>query len=541
MGGGGKGGGGSSGPKPLRLTSDRALNTIKSSGTIQYGSTSRPVGVAFHNGRVFYFGLDIFGQPAIYFSQLMTDIDNAGKCYQDADPTAEEINDLVATDGGVLNPVGVGTPIALIEAPSGVMAFASNGVWVVKGPEGSGFSATAFNVGKITDKPCLGKQSIVEVEGAVLYFSDSGLVQLAPDEFGRIKATDITNDSIKSIYTSFTKLDRAHAKGVYIDSEKRAYWTLPRITSAGGNKNDARYILVLSTELPGFYQWSITDPGNGAALLLPLESRSYAFTEGQEALYTVGGDEVITTVAGSPIVSPQRRLAEGDPLPMFLGGYKEGSDYPVKVYHPTSPLFMDFGSVDYTSFVEFGYQYSTSKASGLAAPYIHSFFKSRRYLPTAAYIPVDEEFSESLWRYFVEDDSLPGIPSTRAAVDFDDSSWSEGIGGFGFLDDGGLEVNTTIAPKIGRAIWLRKLITIPASAEVQAIELDVYKDDYATLWWNGEEIPVSNAPGERVAPLITIPKDKILVSNVITLQVVDSVPYGTPVNILAGVTFRHIY
>ena len=379
--GGGKGGG-SSGPKKLSTRCDSSLNTIKTPGTIEYNSTERPVGVAFHNGRVFYFGLDIFGQPAVYFSQLLTDTSKAGLCYQDADPTAEEINDLVATDGGVLRPVGMGTPIAAMESDFGVLCFCSNGVWIIRGPEGSGFTATNFNVGKVTDKGCLGKQSIVDVSGAIIYFHEDAIIQLAPDEFGRIQATDLTNDSIKSLYLGFTSRDRSNAKGCYIESEKRAYWVIPTAQANGTYKHDARNVLVLATDLPGFYQWSLPATTANNVLLLPFEDRTKTEVVALETLTTTDGITAVTLVDGSTLVTSEVRFVEeGDTLPLFMTSRQSSTTFPVEFYHPTSNSFSDFGGQDYTSFVEFGYQYASSKATGLSAPYIHSFFKRGRGAP----------------------------------------------------------------------------------------------------------------------------------------------------------------
>lgn len=380
--GGGKGGGGSSGPKKLSTRSDSSLNTIKTPGTIQYNSTERPVGVAFHNGRVFYFGLDIFGQPAVYFSQLLTDVDKAGLCYQEADPTAEEINDLVATDGGVLRPVGMGTPVAAVESDFGVLCFCSNGVWIIRGPEGSGFTATNFQVSKVTDKGCIGRQTIVDVSGAIIYFHEDGIIQLAPDEFGRIQATDLTNDSIKTLYLGFSGRDRSNAKGCYIESEKRAYWVIPSGQANGTYKHDARNVLVLATDLPGFYQWSLPATTANNALLLPFEDRAKTEVVAMETLTTTDGITAVTLVDGSTLVTSEVRFVEeGDTLPLFMTSRQESTTFPVEFHHPTSNSFSDFGSQDYTSFVEFGYQYASSKATGLSAPYIHSFFKRGRALP----------------------------------------------------------------------------------------------------------------------------------------------------------------
>src|SRR5690606_21646018 len=58
--------------------------------------TSRPPTVSFFSGRVWY-----ACDSTVYFSQVLDDKAKAGFCYQEADPTSEDISDLIASDGGV--------------------------------------------------------------------------------------------------------------------------------------------------------------------------------------------------------------------------------------------------------------------------------------------------------------------------------------------------------------------------------------------------------------------------------------------------------
>lgn len=153
------------------------------------------------------------------------------------------------------------------------------------------------------------------------------------------------------------------------------------------------------------------------------------------------------------------------------------------------------------------------------------------------------DYDKTTWRYKVLDGSTPGAPSSWASPSFDDSSWDEGQGGFGFIPSAGLTINTPISPSIGRAIWLRKQIQVdrlfPSPTLVGDVVVEVYHDDYATFWWNGEQIPVDNVQGEFLSTLV-IPSSKIESVNTVVLQVVDSVPYGNPTNILAGLSLRPV-
>lgn len=103
----------------------------------------RPNSVAFYSGRCWY-GCN----SSVYYSQLLTDKSKAGLCYQEADPTSEDISDLVATDGGVIPIPEASKIVGIIPSSSGLLVFALNGIWFIGGTDG-GFKANDFSVTKV--------------------------------------------------------------------------------------------------------------------------------------------------------------------------------------------------------------------------------------------------------------------------------------------------------------------------------------------------------------------------------------------------------
>src|SRR5690242_15122666 len=83
----------------------------------------RPNTIAFFAGRVWY-GCN----STIYFSQVLTDRYRAGNCYQEADPTSENISDLIATDGGVIPIPEISKVTRLVPHGGGLLVLATNGV-----------------------------------------------------------------------------------------------------------------------------------------------------------------------------------------------------------------------------------------------------------------------------------------------------------------------------------------------------------------------------------------------------------------------------
>ena len=89
---------------------------------------NRPEATAFAFGRVWYGGTNStrWG-TTLFYSQVLTDVNRAGKCHQEADPTSETINSLVDSDGGTVKIPDVGQVIKLISLSSSLVIIADNG------------------------------------------------------------------------------------------------------------------------------------------------------------------------------------------------------------------------------------------------------------------------------------------------------------------------------------------------------------------------------------------------------------------------------
>src|SRR5262249_31971554 len=81
------------------------------------------------------------------------------------------------------------------------------------------------------------------------------------------------------------------------------------------------------------------------------------------------------------------------------------------------------------------------------------------------------------WRYAI--DSLPGKGSWRA-LDYDDSAWKKGPGGFGRKGTPGSVVRTDWH---GSRIWMRK--TFEVKELPTSLSLDVHHDDDVLVYLNG--------------------------------------------------------
>lgn len=186
----------------------------------QETTEERPTCCAYAAGRVFY-GM----KNSVYFSQVMEgeSIDFLNRCYQQNDPTAEQLSDLLATDGGVLQvneAVGINqlTPLG-----NGLVIYAQNGVWWLSGPD-TGFTATNFFLEQISEAGCISAHSVVRVEDTHFFWSKEGIFLISINEFGRAVMQDILSGTLQTFYNEISIPSKEKSCGVHDRIKKQVEW-----------------------------------------------------------------------------------------------------------------------------------------------------------------------------------------------------------------------------------------------------------------------------------------------------------------------------
>lgn len=189
--------------------------------------------VASYAGRVFYAGIlsrvvdGDNNSPSfsgtVFFSQVFTNKDNLIKCYQEADPTSPEINDMIDTDGGTIQIPGCNYIYALIPTKTSLFVFGANGVWEIRGDEG-GFRATSFQVNKISNVGVYAPKSIVEINNTFIFWGDSGIYTLSPNEFGLWNTENITLNTIQRFFNALPDSSKKNARGYHDLHTNTARW-----------------------------------------------------------------------------------------------------------------------------------------------------------------------------------------------------------------------------------------------------------------------------------------------------------------------------
>lgn len=219
-------------------------------------TTNRPRAIGFFAGRVWY----AVGS-SVYFSQVVTRPEMSGMCYQANDPTAQDINQLVASDGGVVTIPDMTNCIRLFAIGSGLMLLADNGVWFITGTA-AGFSATDFTVVKISPIGCDAPDSIVDIDGEIYWFSKVGIQAMSKKTgffsfaMTNIEKSIISNNTIQSFYNQLTDLSRQTAKASYDPANNVIQWLIKSDTVATNIFYDRVLNYALNTK--SFYPWTVS-------------------------------------------------------------------------------------------------------------------------------------------------------------------------------------------------------------------------------------------------------------------------------------------
>lgn len=318
----------------------------------------RPLSSTFYSSRIWYAGPN----GRVLFSPILETLSKAGKCFQEQDPTAEEFNELLATDGGVISIPEMGDALQLESVANGVLAFSPSGVWHISGGV-ENFSAINFQVQQITNIGLSGSRSVVRAEDRLYYWADGGIYLLAVEEIsGAFQATNISEGVIRRDFSHISQAAKITTIGTYDRESKLIYWAYNRDQPIGTTTNESDFdtILIYNISLNAFYTYSIsniTDGGITSFIGGLRKSTARALGSGASNV-TVGGE--IVTIGGANITITedfQDASVLGLKVLMFspqsgvfkftLGDFSSRSFFDWKTQDSTG--------VDYSSVIETGY------------------------------------------------------------------------------------------------------------------------------------------------------------------------------------------
>lgn len=268
---------------------NRNRNILGITGIPIEEETHRPNACCFFAGRTWYAGIksSTIGNWVL-FSQVTLSEEALGKCYQDADPSAEVITDLIESDGGYIPLQGCGEILNLEPFQDGVLVFATNGVWFIYGGSNSGFSAVSYSVTKVSEFGCISRRSIVLLDSNALYLGYSGVYAISPDpQTGLPSATSVTDASIKTLIVAIPVVCKSFMSGVLNYGELSTMWVYSDDENTPQLFNKA---LVLDNRLGSFYTHTFGTTNNVRAII---ETPPSPAGGKRNTLVTVLGEEVV--------------------------------------------------------------------------------------------------------------------------------------------------------------------------------------------------------------------------------------------------------
>ena len=347
--------------------------------------TTRPQTTAFYAGRSWYGGppeSTISGH--IYFSQIIEDESNIPRCYQEADPTSEEISDLIDTDGGVVVIPDAGNVLALRVTGESLLVFADNGLWEISGTGSSTFVPTDYSVSKVSTVGIVGKRTIVDVEGTPIWWSDRGIYSIGRNQVtDRIEAQSLTKQTIQTFYDStIPSVSKVYAQGSYDSVTGRVTWGW----NSGGNDTNYRFkfnrALVFDSNIGGFYPWSFGELASNAPYVFGIFTLPSIgnVKETDTVIQASDGQTVVRASDGETVVADVEVLRGGSTTTGFIVAEPGTNESEITFAQLNDDSFVDWKAkdgtgVNFTSSFETGYLLEGNVTNRRQAPHIFVYTK----------------------------------------------------------------------------------------------------------------------------------------------------------------------
>lgn len=318
-------------------------------------------------GRIFYAGLESAkNSGVILFSRQIESLSELGECFQVNDPTSEDISDLLDTDGGVVRIPDAVNIKYLYSFGANLFIFADNGVWSINGVDNV-FRATEYSLRRVSYTGMITAESFVEAEGVPFWWSKTGIHTLQFDEAtGSPSEQNISLPTIQTFWDNIGSNARSLVQATYDRLNKKIYWAYPNDTEA--NVNKLNNFLILDIPLGAFYPWKVSDEVSSTDYVMGLTVYS-GYGSDQLVLDVVlpNGDDVVQ--GADNVVSTQLSdFATGDPSIVLL--LRDGATGKLTMGSFSGGDYLDWGTANYTSFAEAGYDFLGDLMLQKTAPYI---------------------------------------------------------------------------------------------------------------------------------------------------------------------------
>lgn len=334
--------------------------------------TSRFKAVESFAGRIFYAGLESAkNSGVILFSRQIETLSELGECFQVNDPTSEDISDLLDTDGGVVRIPDAVNIKYLYAFGANLFIFADNGVWSINGVDNV-FRATEYSLRRVSYTGMLTAESFAEAEGVPFWWSKTGIHTLQFDEVsGNPTEQNISIPTIQTFWDNIGSNARSLVQATYDRLNKKIYWAYPNANETNANK--LNNFLILDIPLGAFYPWKVSDEASSTDYIMGLAVYSgYGSDELVLDVVLPNGDDVIQDA--DDVVSTQfSDFATGDPSVVLL--IRDGATGKLTMGTFSGDDFLDWGTTNYSSYAEAGYDFISDLVRQKNSPYIVTYMR----------------------------------------------------------------------------------------------------------------------------------------------------------------------
>lgn len=354
---------------------------------------------AFFAGRVFYSGLNVLKQNSrIFFSQIVDNPTQYGRCYQTNDPTSEELFDLLPSDGGVIDIISAGNILKMMPMYSSLIIFCTNGIWQISGSDRTAFAANNYTVTRIATVNMVSHTAFIDIEGVPYWLTNEGVFTLSADQQSNaLRMKCITDGKIRNFILDILAESKQYSRGVYDPYTKTAQW-LYRSTPAEGFNDKYKFdrILILNLITGGWYNWSINTDDASLHGVVNIFSISGSFEPYQ--VIAGAGNNVIAGAGNNVINISNNRTTGIVSVNKYLVNTSAGVTFAEHFENDTEEL-LDWKNVidgghSYDSYFVTGYAVHGQAARKFQTNYVH------------IYSEVDQEVNNSYkilgrWNYAV--------------------------------------------------------------------------------------------------------------------------------------------
>jgi len=307
-------------------TGDRATPAGLSGINSTSAGSARTSSTAFFAGRAWYSGIQAIGfNSKIYFTQILTNDQQVGRCYGDNDPTSETLFDLLPSAGGVINIPEAGTIYKMIPTQNNLLVFAYRGVFQISGSTGLGFSATDYVVSKLSSIRTISASSFVDINGLPMWWNTDGIWAIQPTKDGSgLTVAPVTRSTIQTFYDDIPTISKSTARGYFNPLTQVVSWLYKSEPSTTTETNyEFDRVLNLNILSGAFYPWTIS-PGVTVHGISVIEGTGGISVEGD---VVDDADETIVDDAGDTVVFLELQNISVAPKTKFLVSIPVDSTY----------------------------------------------------------------------------------------------------------------------------------------------------------------------------------------------------------------------